>query len=155
MDIQGKYSLATSQEEVWNLIMDVKILEKITPGISELQPISESQFKAITNIKIGPVKTNFKGQLEIKDKVENARATIVIDQKSKIGNVSAEIIMHLDGTEDTTEIEYKGKAKLSGKLAMMGQRILGGVISSLSKKFFESLANEIKKVETKPNSYAN
>ena len=43
----------------------------------------------------------------------------------------------------TTEIDYKGDAKLSGRLAMMGQRIIGGVINSLSKQFFDALDKEI------------
>jgi carbon monoxide dehydrogenase subunit G len=82
-------------------------------------------------------------------------ATIVMDQKSKIGNVTASIKMQLNTIDNSTEIDYKGEAKLSGKLAMMGQRIIGGVVKSLSKQFFMALDNEIKNVNSKPNSYAN
>lgn len=155
MIIQGKYRIEASITDVWRLLMDFKVLEKITPGISELQPLEADKFKTITKIKIGPVKGTFDGHLEIRDKVENSKATLVINQKSKIGNVSAEIIIQLTSVERLTEIDYKGEARLSGKLAMMGQRIIGGVISSLTKQFFESLDNEIKDVINKSNSYAN
>ena len=124
--------------------MDPKVLQRITPGISELNTLGDDKYQAISRIKIGPVKGSFEGQLELKDKIENTNATIVINQKSKIGNVSAEIKMQLTDLHGTTEIEYKGEAKLSGKLAMTSQRIMGGVISSLSKQFFKSLNNEIK-----------
>lgn len=155
MIIKGKYLIVAPIHDVWNELMDPEVLKRITPGISELEPLGNDKFKAISNIKIGPVKGSFEGLLELTNKVENSRSTIVINQKSKIGNVSAEIKIQLNSLEDTTEIEYEGEAKLSGKLAMMGQRIIGGVVSSLSKKFFEALDDEIKKENIKPSSYAN
>ena len=143
MIIQGKYSIEASAQDVWIHLLDPEVLKRITPGISELNPLGDDKYQAISNIKIGPVKGSFEGQLELRDKVENSTATIVVDQKSKIGNVSAEIKIQLNTIGDTTEIDYTGEAKLSGKLAMMGQRIIGGVISSLSKQFFKSLDKEI------------
>jgi carbon monoxide dehydrogenase subunit G len=155
MIIQGKYPIVASTQDVWNQLMDPEVLGRITPGISNLSHIEGDKYKAISNIRIGPVNGIFEGQLEIKDKVENTKATIVIDQKSKIGNVSAEIKMQLNSVEKTTEIDYQGEAKLTGKLAMMGQRIIGGVIGSLTKQFFKSLSNEIENLNVKPNTYAN
>lgn len=123
--------------------MDPEVLKRITPGISDLQPIGDDKYKAITHIKIGPVKSSFEGHLELKDKIVNSEATLVIDQKSKIGNASAEIKMQLNQVHDSTEVDYKGEAKLSGKLAMMGQRIIGGAVSSLASQFFKALNKEI------------
>jgi carbon monoxide dehydrogenase subunit G len=143
MIIKGKYPIVASARHIWNYLMNPEVLKRITPGISDLKPVGEDKYKAISHLKIGPVKGSFEGQMELKDKIENERATIVIHQKSKIGNVTAEIKMQLNTVGDTTEIEYEGEAKLSGKLAMMGQRIIGAVISSLSKQFFKALDNEI------------
>ena len=143
MIIQGKYPIAASTEDVWKHLMDPEVLSRVTPGISELSPLGDDKYKAISNIKIGPVKGSFEGQLELRDKIENTTATLVINQKSTIGNVSAEIKMQLNTIENMTEIDYKGEAKLSGKLAMIGQRIIGGVVSSLSRQFFNALNNEI------------
>ena len=155
MLIQGRYIITAPVQDVWGLLMDFEVLEKITPGISQLVPLADDKYKAISNIKIGPVRGYFEGDLKIMNKEENSTATLVIDQKSKIGNVTATITMHLKPVENSTEIDYKGEAKLSGKLAMMGQRIIGGVISSLSKQFFTALDKEIKNVNNNPSSYAN
>jgi len=143
MIIQGKYPIEATTQDVWNSLMDPDVLRRITPGISELNPLGGDKYKAISNIKIGPVKGRFEGQLELRDKIENSEATIIINQKSKIGNVFAEIKIQLNKVQNTTEIDYKGEAKLTGKLAMLGQRIIGGVISTLSRQFFKGLNNEI------------
>lgn len=132
-----------SIQDVWMRLMDPEVLARITPGVSTLSPIGDDKYKAQYNIKIGPVKGKFEGQFEIKNKVEHANVTLVISQSSKIGNVAAEIHVQLNNAENTTEIDYNGEAKLSGKIATMGQRIIGGVVNSLSGQFFKSLDNEI------------
>lgn len=143
MIIEGNHPIVATTKDIWKLLMDPEVLKRITPGISELTPLEEDKFQALSTIKIGPVKGKFEGQLELRDKTEGSAATIVIDQKSQIGNVTAEIRIQLNQNEDTTEIDYKGTASLTGKLAMMGQRIIGGVVKTLSKQFFKALEKEI------------
>ena len=144
MKVKGNYTLSTNRSVIWDLLMDPEVLARITPGISELEEESTDHFKAISNIKIGPVKASFEGALSLKDKVDQESLTVAIDQKSKIGNVQAEIGITLaENDEGATEITYEGDAKLSGKLATMGQRIVGGVVSTMSKQFFKSLQKEI------------
>ena len=124
--------------------MDPKILEKVTPGIRELQPLGEDSYKAISEVSVGPVKGKFEGKLAVKEKVPAERCTLVVDQNSKMGNVVAEIKMQFNVTSaDETEVSYSGEAKLSGMLARMGQRIIGGVVSTLSKQFFKGIEREL------------
>ncbi len=144
MKITGNQSINASPDIIWSKILDPRVMEKITPGIEELEIISEDHYTAISKIKIGPVKGAFKGELTIKDKVENESCVVVLDQKSKIGNAVAEIAMKLVVLDNgETEVQYEGTAKMSGMLATMGQRIIGGVISTLSKQFFKALEKEI------------
>ncbi len=144
MDIIGSHSINKSPEAIWSHLNNPEVLARITPGLTALDVIGEDRFKAISVIKIGPVKASFEGVLEMKDKVDNQKMTVAIKQDSKIGNVNAEIEMTLVKENDKTVINYKGEAKMAGKLATMGQRIVGSVVSSLSKQFFVNLENEFK-----------
>jgi len=144
MQIKGSHIIQDqSPGNVWNYLVDPKVLSKVTPGLTELVVLEKDQFKAISEIKIGPVKGRFEGELGLTDRVETERTTVVVHQKSKIGNVSACIRVHLFPINGSTEVNYDGEAKMAGKLATMGQRIIGGVINSLSKQFFKNLENEI------------
>lgn len=144
MKINGNYTLNVTPKNFWKMVMDPEVLEKVTPGIKELKEQSPDNYEAISEVKVGPVRGNFKGNLSIKDKVEEERCTLVVDQKSKMGNVVAEIVMTLAPTGDSqTEVKYTGEAKMSGTLASMGQRIMSGVVSTLSKQFFKSMEAEI------------
>jgi len=140
MDIKGKHVIAAKVSEIYQLLQDQEVLARIAPGISRIEKVSDDQYKAISEISIGPVRGSFEGELSLTNKVEDKSMTLILQQKSKIGNAQASILMELSkGEADKTLITYKGKAKISGRLATMGQRILGGVISTLSKEVFKEL----------------
>lgn len=144
MKINGTYQISATPERVWNKVMDPIILERITPGIKTLEATGEDTYNAISEIKLGPVRASFKGSLSIRDKVVMERCLLVIDQKSKSGNVVAEIGMTLIPVEgNKTMIQYTGEARMSGLLASMGQRIMSGVVDTLSKQFFQALEKEL------------
>ena len=45
--------------------------------------------------------------------------------------------------DNQTEVIFDGDVKLSGMLASMGQRIVGGVANTLTNQFFNNMQNEI------------
>jgi len=144
LKITGTYTLNARPEIIWGMVMDPRILEKVTPGIKELEPNGEDSYKAISEVSVGPVKGTFTGNLAVKEKLPEESCLLVVDQNSKMGNVVAEIRMTFRAaTKDETEVNYSGEAKLSGTLARMGQRIIGGVVSTLSKQFFKGIEREL------------
>lgn len=144
MKIEGDHSLKASPAILWEKLLDTETLAKITPGVKHLEMTEPDQYIATSEIKIGPVQGSFKGNLSIKDKKEPEGFTLVLSQKSKIGNASAEVKLNiLPQTGEETTIKYEGKAKLSGVLARTGQRVIGGVVKTLAKQFFKALEAEL------------
>lgn len=144
MNLKGTHTLPISREQLWTLLMDPDFLAKVTPGVTRLESTGEDSYEAIAEIKMGPVKGAFSGDLKVKDKEEPASFVLEVSQKSKIGNVSAIINLGLEAMdEQQTSLSFDGKAKLSGLLARMGQRVLSGVASTLTKQFFAALEEEV------------
>ena len=144
MQLKGTHTLRASPQEVWNLIMDTSVLAKIIPGVSKLERIEGDLYNAISEVKMGPVKGSFKGDLEVADKKEPESFNLHVKQKSKIGNANATLNIKLQPTENQqTELSFDGKAKLSGTLARTGNRVLSGVANTMTKQFFSALEKEI------------
>ena len=61
MKITGKYSIDASPELIWKMIIDPRVLEKITPGIKTLEAKGEDLYKAISEVRVGPVRGDFEG----------------------------------------------------------------------------------------------
>ncbi|MEL6274876.1 MAG: SRPBCC domain-containing protein, partial [Bacteroidota bacterium] len=130
--------------QIWSILMDAEKLAKITPGLSRLEATGEDTFDAIAEVKIGPVKGSFKGEMSITEKREKESFTLNILQKSKIGNVDAKVLILLTPVENNlTQLSFDGKAKMSGLLARTGARVMTGVANSLTKQFFEGLSEEL------------
>lgn len=128
------------------MLMDTDILARIVPGISRLEKIGDNKYKSIIEIKMGPVNSSFTGDLQMEDIKEPEDFTLKVQQNSKIGNVNAAIKISLQPVnENNTEVAFDGDVKLSGMLAAMGQRLLGGVSNTLTKQFFSNLEKELEK----------
>ncbi len=144
MKITGEYQIHAPAGQVWEAILDPRVLERITPGIKQLEATGPDTYKALSEVKLGPVRGSFEGDFFVRDKEEGKSCKIVLDQKSKLGNTLAEIKLELIPlSENETQIKYAGDARISGMLARMGQRVLGGVVKTLSKQFFEALEKEL------------
>jgi carbon monoxide dehydrogenase subunit G len=146
MQLKGTHTLPAAREQLWQHLMDPDFLARVTPGVTRLERTGDDTYEAIADIKMGPVKGSFSGDLSIRDKQEPASFVLEVTQKSKIGNVSATIDLNLQDAEgQSTVMSFDGKAKMSGLLARMGQRVLSGVASTLTKQFFASLEEELQK----------
>ena len=146
MELNGSHILPASSQKIWAMLMDPDTLAKVTPGISRLELESENVFKAIAEVKIGPVSGKFEGKAEVIDPVAGESFTLKVLQNSKIGNVAADIKMNLKSvSENETELSFEGKADMSGLLARTGNRVMSGVANTLTKQFFKNFEEELSK----------
>ena len=126
--------------------MDTDTLARIVPGISRLEKTGDNKFKSILEIKLGPVNSSFTGDLQLEEITDQKGFTLKVQQNSKIGNANAAIKITLLPVNDSqTEVAFTGDVKLSGMLAGMGQRLVGGVSNTLTKQFFSNLEKELEK----------
>lgn len=143
MTLEGNYTLNAPRETVWDLLMDPEVLARITPGITSLEKIDEDNYKAVAQIKVGPVGGAFSGNLNLADRKKPESFSLTIQQNSKIGNANAVVHMTLTAVaEGQTAVHYTGAVKLSGMLSTMGGRVITPVTKMLSEQFFEALEKE-------------
>ncbi len=153
MHLDGTHLLYAPRQKVWDILLDSQTLAKVTPGITRLEEIGEETYKAIAEIKMGPVNGSFSGQMEVTDKQEPDSFVLKMKQNSKIGNVQAKGKIELKALdENKTEVVFSGDAQLSGLLARTGQRVLSGVARTLTQQFFSALEKELDSTRKKEAS---
>lgn len=137
MQIKGQHVFNNDPTDLWRYLTDPKVLTRITPGVESMEEDGPDRYRIHSRVIMGPVNGLFDGHISLKDTIPPKSFVLAMEQKSKMGNVTAEITIQLDqnGSTDTT-IRYAGEARLSGLLSRMGQRVLGGVLNSLTKQFF-------------------
>ena len=143
MNLSGAHTFNASAKKIWDLLMNPESLARITPAITKLEKIDDENFKAIADVKIGPVSGEFTGTLKLSDIKLHESFKLSVQQNSKVGNANAVFDMNLKPISDTqTEMSFNGDVKLSGMLNMMGQRVITPVANMLTKQFFDALENE-------------
>ena len=146
MQLTGRHVANAQPSKIWEMLMDSGTLSRIVPGISRLEKTDVNTFKSILEVKLGPVDSSFNGDLQLQEIDEQKGFTLKVQQNSKIGNANAAIkISLLPVGESQTEIAFDGDVKLSGMLAGMGQRLMSGVSTTLTKQFFLNLDKELEK----------
>jgi|TARA_B100000768_G_scaffold85360_1_gene80681 hypothetical protein len=140
MEMTGEYKIPAKRSEVWKALNNPDILKECIPGCTELEAIDAQHLKATVALKIGPVSAKFKGEVELSDIIEPKSYRIYGEGKggaagfAKGGaNVDLE---ELD--ENNTVLRYEVDAKIGGKLAQLGSRLIDSTSKKLAGKFFDN-----------------
>jgi len=125
-------------------------LQACIPGCEELTGSPVEGFAATVKQKVGPVKATFKGAVTLENVVENQSYTIVGEGKGGVaGFAKGGADVTLVAVPEGTELTYDATAKVGGKLAQLGNRIIGGFARKMADQFFENFQNV---VEDAPNA---
>ena len=140
MELDGTQTIKADRMTVWASLQDPDVLRSITPGCTEMTGTVDEGFNATVKQKIGPVKATFRCAVTVSDIVEGESCTISGEGKGGVagfakGHVKLKFLDSVDGTE----IHYKLEARIGGKIAQLGSRLLGGIAKKLSKSFFSRL----------------
>lgn len=143
MQLSGRHTVNASLSNVWEILMDPDSLARITPGIKQLEKYGPNKYNVLSEIRVGPVKGAFSGNMEVIDIIEKEKFTLKMSQKSKIGNVASSTTIRLISENGNVIINFSGEARISGLLARTSQRLISGVAKKLTKDFFRALDREI------------
>lgn len=141
MDLSGEYRIPAPRERVWAMLNDPEVLRVCIPGCEELEQTADNAFSARVTTKVGPVKATFKGAVTLENINPPEGYTITGEGKGGVaGFASGGADVHL--TEDGAEtiLTYTATAKVGGKLAQLGSRLLDSTARKLADQFFTKFA---------------
>ncbi|MDQ0218705.1 carbon monoxide dehydrogenase [Peribacillus cavernae] len=149
MNGKGSLTLEAGIEKAWDVLLDPNVLEKCIMGCKKMEQESENKYNADLSIGIAAVKGKYESTIEIADIEKPSHYKLIVKGEGGPGNVEAAGIIDLTPIdENTTELAYTYEADVGGKVAMIGQRMLGGVAKLIIQDFFKKLGKELKRIES-------
>ncbi len=137
MDITETRRIRAGREVVFRSLNDPEVLRRAIPGCVSMERVADSEFEAEVAVKVGPVKANFKGKVELSDIVEPESYTISgSGSGGAAGVASGEAKVRLEDAGGETDLIYEVTVKPGGKLAQLGNRVIKSVAKSQADKFF-------------------
>jgi carbon monoxide dehydrogenase subunit G len=139
MELIGTRIIAADRAKVWTHLNRAETLKVCIPGCEELTGSAENGFEAVVKQKVGPVKATFKGAVTLEDVDAPNSYRIIGEGKGGIaGFAKGAANVVLTDVEGGTELSYHVDAKVGGKLAQLGSRIVGGFAKKMADQFFEN-----------------
>lgn len=137
MELSDSRVINAAPETVWSALLDPEVLKACIPGCQEMNGSVADGFEAVVVQKIGPVKATFKGAVQLSDIVEGKSCTISGEGKGgPAGFANGGAKVTLTPVEGGTQLDYTVEARIGGKIAQLGSRIIDGVARKLADEFF-------------------
>jgi carbon monoxide dehydrogenase subunit G len=147
MELSGSRVINADRATIWAGLNDAETLMACIPGCTELTGNPEDGFEAVVKQKVGPVKATFKGKVSISDVVEGESYTLAGEGTGGVAGFAkgSAAVSLTDAEGGATELTYNVDAKVGGKIAQLGSRLIGGFARKMADQFFEKFKNEVER----------
>ena len=137
MEMKGERIIRASRAEVWQALNSTEVLEASIPGCEEFEKTDENRYEARVFQKIGPVKARFTCIVELSDIVPGESYTISGEGKGgAAGFAKGAAHVRLEDHPEGCRLVYEAEARVGGKLAQLGSRLIDGFAKKMADEFF-------------------
>lgn len=143
MHIEGSYDFESERDLVWDVLMDIDVLGSIIPGSKGLEAIGENKYQSKLAVRVGPVNGKFESKFELVDIDKPESYRILVEGKGPAGHVTGEGMIRLAPADGGTVMHYAGDARIGGKIAAVGQRLLDVAAKQIAKQALKKLSKQI------------
>jgi uncharacterized protein len=152
MELSGHRIIDAPRQRVWDALLDPDVLKECVPGCTQMEGSPEEGFQATVVQKVGPVKATFKGEVRLEDRVEPESLKLAGEGKGGAagfakGGASCRLSDEDDGK---TRLDYDVEAKVGGKMAQLGSRIIDGFAKKMADQFFENFKDQVEGPKAEP-----
>lgn len=142
LTLSGNVDLEAGCGEVWEALNDCEILRQCIPGCETLAPDDDGALIATATVKIGPVTAKFLGKVILSDIVPRERYRIHGEGQGGLAGVASggAAVVLTEIEPGRTRLAYDGEARIGGKIAQLGGRLLESVAKKYADGFFQAFA---------------
>jgi len=144
MELNGSRIISADRAIVWTHLNSAETLKACIPGCEELTGNPVDGFEAVVKQKVGPVKATFKGKVTLTDVVEGSSYQITGEGSGGVaGFAKGGAQVSLNDVDGGTELAYVVDARVGGKIAQLGSRLIDGFARKMADQFFEKFQAEV------------
>ena len=150
MLIKNDFEVTEPIDKVWQFFDDIPQVAACLPGAELTDDLGDDRYRGRVAIRMGPVKLQFAGTAEIKERDDAAKRLVVdangADEKGR-GQAAMLVTATLASTGTGTKVEVAQDLQLSGAAAQYGRGMIADVSSVLMRDFATNMQNRITAID--------
>jgi carbon monoxide dehydrogenase subunit G len=147
MELSGKHTFDAPQKIVYRVLTDPDTLRRTLPGCQKFELQEDGSYAITLSIGIAAIKGTYTGTVHLLNENPPDSYTLKMSAKGGVGFVDGQGDFQLAPDEKNPEktlLTYKGDAHVGGKVAGLGQRVVGAGANLIIGQFFRALERDVK-----------
>ena len=145
MKVTGSYTFDADIQTVWDSMLSPDVLAGCIPGCDRFTPSGEDSYDVEMTVRIASIRGAYKGAVRIEDKVQLKSYRMVVTGSGRGGSVQGSGDLRFSEDNGKTTVDIVGDSQVTGVVARVGQRLLGGASKMMMNQFFDCLRSKIEK----------
>jgi carbon monoxide dehydrogenase subunit G len=148
--IKNDFEVAEPVDKVWRFFDDIPQVAACLPGAELTDDLGDDRYRGRVAIRVGPVKLQFAGTAEIKERDDAAKRVVLdangADEKGR-GQAALLVTATLASTTKGTRVDVAQDLQLAGAAAQYGRGMISDVSSVLMRDFAANMQRRISAID--------
>ena len=145
LKVEGTFSIKADREKVWEHMLSPDVLSACIPGCEEFKETGDGTYDVVLKVGISAMTGKYTGKVSLADVNHPESYRMIVEGKGAAGNIIGESLISLSENGEGTEVTVIGDARVTGIVARIGQRIMGGASRMLMNQFFACIKSKIER----------
>ena len=143
MRVQGNYTFDADVRTVWDALLSPDTLASCIPGCDSIAPTGENSYEIELTVRVAAVRGAYKGKVSVENLKPLESYTMVVSGSGRGGTVRGSGDLSFSESDGKTTVSISGDTQVTGVVARVGQRLLGGASRMMMNQFFDCLRSKI------------
>lgn len=143
MHLDGSYTFTAPRQRVWDTLQSPGTISQCMPGCERFDEIGPDRYEATMKIGIGPIRGTYTGRIHLRDRTAPEQYTMDVEGGGGPGHMKGSGVLTLVERDGRTVVSYAGDAQITGKIASVGQRLLGASAKQMINQFFKCMERNL------------
>lgn len=140
MHFEGTFTVKAPREKVFDFLLDPQKISSCLPDLQKLDVRSPDDYTAVVRAGISFIKGDFTMNFKVVEKNRPSHAKLVARGNGIGSTVDLETLMDMsENAPQSTSIKWAAEARVGGRIASVGQRLIGAQAEKIIKQLFDGI----------------
>jgi carbon monoxide dehydrogenase subunit G len=144
MQLQGKLTLPSDREKVWDFVSDPSKVVQCVPGLQTYTVGENKRITATVKVSIGFIRGTFQTNTRIvKEDRESHTAVLELSGSGAGSGFNAVVNISIAAVDGQSELSWDARANISGPLGSLAKPLIEGNMKKLVTELFDCVKGKL------------